>query len=87
MTRDYFYYLQSHHGPVDDLSTAVQLTNRLLRFWADGRFVYYKIKSQQSVFSHLVSIVIIMSGFAIALDEIRTTWILREKTDCKQSKT
>ena len=27
-----------------------------------------------------------MSWFAIALDEIRTRWILRETTDCKQSK-
>ena len=35
------YCLQSHHSPVNDLSTVVQLTNRLLRFWADGGFVYY----------------------------------------------
>ena len=41
-------------------------------------------KSQQSVFSRLVS-VIITSLFAIALDEIRTRQILREKADCKQS--
>ena len=34
--------------------------------------------------SRLVSIVIITSWFAIALDEIRTRRILREKTDCKQ---
>ena len=43
-------------------------------------------KSQQSVFSRLVSIVIITSWFAIALDEIRTRRILREKADCKQSR-
>ena len=80
VTRDYFYCLQSHHRPVNDLSTAVQLTNRLLRFWADGRFVYYK--SQQSVFSRLVS-VILTSRIRIALNEIRTRRILREKADCK----
>ena len=40
--RDYFYHLQSHHRPVNDLSTAVKLTNRLLCFWADRGFVYYK---------------------------------------------
>ena len=34
-----------------------------------------------------ISIVIITSWFAIALDEIRTRRILREKTDCKQSST
>ena len=84
VTRDYFYCLQSHHRPVNDLSTAVQLlTNRLLRFWADGRFVYYR--SQQSVFSRLVS-VILTSWFRIALNEIRTRRILREKADCKKSK-
>ena len=44
----YFYCLQSHRGPVNDLSTAVQLTNRLLRFWADGGFVYYKRVSSPS---------------------------------------
>ena len=52
--RDYFYCFQSHHRSVNDLSTVVQLTNRILRFWADGGFVYYK--SQQSVFCRLVSI-------------------------------
>ena len=50
--RDYFYRLQSHHR----ISTVVQLTNRLLRFWADRGFVYYKRSSQQSIFSRLVSI-------------------------------
>ena len=41
--RDYFYHLQSHHRPVNDLSTAVKLTNHLvLCFWADGGFVYHK---------------------------------------------
>ena len=84
VTRDYFYCLQSHHRPVNDLSTAVQLTNRLLRFWAGGGFVYYKRVSSPS-FLRLVS-VIIMSWFAIALDEIRTRRILREKANCKQSK-
>ena len=39
---------QSHHGPVNDLSTAVQLTNRLLLFWAEGGFVYYKRVSSPS---------------------------------------
>ena len=39
MRRDYFYHLQSHNRPVNDLSTAVKLNNRLLRFWADGGFV------------------------------------------------
>ena len=48
MTHDYFYCLQSHHRPVNDLSTAVQLTNRLLRFWADGGFVYYERVSTPS---------------------------------------
>ena len=49
VTHDYFYCLQSHlHGPVNDPSTAVQLTNRLLRFWADGGFVYYKRVSSPS---------------------------------------
>ena len=72
MTRDYFYCLQSHHGPVNYLSTAVQLTNRLLRFGADGGFVYYKRVSNPSflVWSQSL-IVIITSWFAIALDEIR----------------
>ena len=40
--RDYFYRLHLPHRPVNDLSTAVKLTNRLLSFWADGGFVYYK---------------------------------------------
>ena len=87
VTRDYFYCLQSHHRPVNDLSTAVQLTNRLLRFWADKGFVYYK---RDSIPSFLVSsqslVVIITSWFAIALDEVRTRRILREKADCKQSR-
>ena len=86
VTRDYFYCLQYHHRPVNDLSTAVQLTNRLLRFWADGGFVYYKRVSSPSflVWSQYL-VVIITSWFAIALDEIRTRRILREKADCKQS--
>ena len=85
--RDYFYCLQLHHRPVNDLSTAVKLTNRLLRFWADGGFVYYKRVSSPSflVWSQYL-VVIITSWFAIALDEIRTRRILREKADCKQSK-
>ena len=48
VTRDYFYCLQSHHRPVNDLSTAMQLTNRLVRFWADGGFVYCKRVSSPS---------------------------------------
>ena len=69
MRCDYFYHLPSHHRPVNDLSTAVKLTNTLLRFWADGGFVYYtKEKSLQSVFSCLVPIPYrnITSWFAIA---------------------
>ena len=44
-------------------------------------------KSPQSVFYRLVPIPYcnITSWFAIALAEIRTRRILREKTDCKQS--
>ena len=86
MTRDYFYCLQSHHRPVNDLSTAVQLTNRLLRFWADGGFVYYKRVSSPSYLVSSQSVIVIKtSWFAIALDDIRTRRILREKADCKQS--
>ena len=84
--RDYFYCLQSHDRPVNDLSTAVQLTNRLLRFWADGGFVYYKrVSSPSFLISSQSLIVITTSWFAIALDEIRTRRILREKADCKRS--
>ena len=86
MTRDYFYCLQSHYRPVNDLSTAVQLTNWLLRFWVDGGFVYYKrVSSLSFLVSSQSVIVITTSWFAIALDEIRTRKILREKADCKQS--
>ena len=87
MTRDYFYRLHAHHRPVNDLSTAVKLTNRLLRFWADGGFVYYK--RVRSPFFRLVPIpyCYITSWFAIALTEIRTRRILREKASCKQSNT
>ena len=35
-------YIDPHHRPVNDLSTAVKLTNRLLRFWADGVFATTK---------------------------------------------
>ena len=87
VTRDYFYCLQSHHRPVNYLSTAVQLTNRLLRFWADGGFVYYKRVSSPSFLVSCQSLIVITtSWFAIALDEIRTRRILREKADCKQSR-
>ena len=48
------------------------------------RRVFLLQKSQQSVFSRLASRVL-TSWFAIALDEIRTRLILREKADCKQS--
>ena len=80
------FCLQSHHGSVNDLSTAVQLTNPLLRFWADGGFVYYKRVSSPSFLvssqplNHNMT-----SWFAIALDEIKTGRILREKADSKQS--
>ena len=87
MTRDYFYCLQSYHRPVNYLSTAVQLTNWLLRFWADGGFVYYKRVSSPSFLVWPQSVIgIVMPWFAIALDEIRTRWILIEKADCKQSR-
>ena len=48
--------------------------------------MYYKRVSSPSflVWSQSL-IVIITSWFAIALDEIRTRRILREKADCKQS--
>ena len=83
---DYFYCLQSHDRPVNDLSTAVQLTNWLLCFWADGGFVYYKrVSSPSFLVSSQSHIVITTSWFAIALDEIKTRRILREKADCKQS--
>ena len=74
--------MRSYHRPVNYLSTAVQLTNRLVRFWADGGSVYYKRVSSPSflVWSQLIT-----SWFAIALDEIRTRRILREKADFKQS--
>ena len=86
MTRDYFYCLQSHHGPVNDLSTAVQLTNRLLRFWADGGFVYYKRVSSPSFLVSSQSLNNNISWFVIALNEIRTGRILGEMADSKQSK-
>ena len=86
MTRDYFYCLQSHHRPVNDLSTAVQLTNRLLRFWADGGFVYYKRVSSPSFLVSSQSLNNNISWFVIALNEIRTGRILGEMADSKQSK-
>ena len=42
VTHDYFYRLQTHQRPVNDLSTAVKLTNLLLCFWADRGFFYFK---------------------------------------------
>ena len=64
----------------------MQLTNRLLCFWADGGFVSYKRVSSPSFLVWSQSLIgIITSWFAIALDEIRTTRILRERVDCKQS--
>ena len=42
MTHDYFYRLQSHDRLVNDLPTAVKLTNQPLHFWAGRGFVYYK---------------------------------------------
>ena len=86
VTRDYFYCLQSYHSPVNYLSTTAQLTNRLLCFCADGGFVYYKrVRSPSFLVWSQSLIVIITSWFAIALDEIRTRRILREKADCKPS--
>ena len=71
---------------LNDLSTAGQLTNRLLRFWADGGFVYYKrVSSPSFLVSSQSLIVITTSWFAIALGKIRTRRILRKKADCKQS--
>ena len=79
MTREYFYRLHLHHRPVNDLSTAVKLTNRLLRLWANGGFFSLQ-KSPQSVFSRLVPIPYnITSRFAIALAEIRTRRIFKRK--------
>ena len=53
--RDYFYHLQRHHRAVNDLPTAVKLTNHLLRFWADRLLVYYKRVCNASYFvwSHI----------------------------------
>ena len=80
VTRDYFYCLQSHDRPVNGLSTAVQLTNQLLRFWADRGFVFYKrVSSPSFLVSSQFLIVITTLWFAIALDEIRTRRSLREK--------
>ena len=85
-TRDYFCCLQSHDKPVNDLSTAVQLTNQLLCFWADGGFVHYKRVSSPSFFVSSQSVIVkTTSWFAIALGKIRTRRILRKKADCKQS--
>ena len=79
LTRDYFCCLQSYHRPVNYLSTAVQFTNRLLRFRADGGFVYYKRVNSPSFLVWSQSLIIIItSWFAIALDEIRTRRILKE---------
>ena len=81
--RDYFY--DPHHRPVNDLSRAVKLTNRLLRSGlAEGLFT---TKESSVRLSHLVPIpyCYIMSWFAIALAEIRSRRILREKVDCMQS--
>ena len=66
---NYFSCLQSYHRPVNDLSTVVQLTNRLLRFWADGLFVTEE--SAVRLFSSRLDPYIITSWFAIALDEIK----------------
>ena len=44
-----------------------------------------KPEKRKSLFSRLVSVIITLC-FVIALDEIRTRQILREKADCKQSK-
>ena len=68
----------------DQLMICQQLCNWPIGYSVSGLTeVLLLRKSHQSVFSRLVSIVIITSWFAIALDEIRTRRILREKTDCK----
>ena len=85
VTHDFFYCLQSHRRSVNDLSTAVQLTNRLLRFWADEGFVYHKRVSSPSFLVQSQSLNNNISWFAIALDQTRTRQILREKVDCQQS--
>ena len=84
VTRDYFYRLHLHHRPVNDLSTAVKLTNRLLRFWANGGFVFYKRVRSPSFLVWGPIPYNITSWFAIALAEIRTSGFLREKAECKQ---
>ena len=64
-----------------------KLTNNywLLRFWADGGFVYYKRVSSPSSYLVQIRYCNITSWFAIVLAEIRTRRILRENADRKQS--
>ena len=57
-----------------EINSSIDNTNNRLRAVS-----YFSLQSYCKV------IVIIMSWFAIALDEIRTRRILREKADCKQS--
>ena len=53
---------------------------------ASGKAVRNEGVSPRRHFSYgLIPLVIITSWFAIALDEIRTRRILREKADCKKS--
>ena len=71
----------------DQLMLCQQLCNRPIGYSVSGltEGLFTTKESAVHLFS-LVSIVIIMWWFAIALDEKRTRQILREKTDCKQSK-
>ena len=84
VTRDYVYCLQSHHRLVNDLSTVVQLTNRLLRFClTEGLFTTKE--SAVHLFSSTLDPYIITSWFAIVLDEIKNCTDFKRKADCKQS--
>ena len=84
VTRDYVYCLQSHHRLVNDLSTVVQLTNRLLHFClTEGLFTTKE--SAVHLFSSTLDPYIITSWFAIVLDEIKNYTDFKRKADCKQS--
>ena len=54
--------------------------------WRRVCLLYKRVSSPSFLVSSQNLIVVTMSWFAIALDEIRTRRILREKANCKQSK-
>ena len=70
----YFHCLQYHN----DLSTAVQLTNRLLRFWANRGFVYKRVSSPSFLVSSQSLIVITTSWFAMRWMRSRGSDIYKE---------